>query len=529
MINKQVVNFLEEQTNKIKILFKNQTHAYWDATTTGKKEDYVRYELCQKELAKFFNNSENFKKIKDFLNSKISDKLVERQLKLLYNSYLGNQGDINLINEILKKSTAIEEKFNKFRARINGKEFTDNQIKEILEHETNSEKLQEAWEASKMQGELVSEELVELIKLRNKLARSLGFRNYYVLSLEANEQTESEITEIFSKLEKSTNSVFKKIKKEIDDFLSKRYKTSELKPWHYYDLFFQEGPKIYNVNLDKFYNKNVLEKAEEFYASIGLDVSSIIKKSDLYEKPGKYQHAYCMDLDREGDIRSLMNIKDNEHWMGTILHELGHAIYWKYIDENLPFLIRDTSNILTTEAVAMLMERNAKNSAFIKRFCGVDAKEIDKIAEDVKSGLKLRQIVFSRWSQVMFNFEKNLYKNPEQNLNELWWNLVKKYQLIDFFRDKADWASKIHFVSSPIYYHNYIIGELFASQINNYIAKKILKEKSAKNLDYAGKRKIGDCLKTRIFYPGAVYKWGELIKFSTDEELNPRYWIDEFC
>ena len=529
MINKQIINFLEEQTNKIKFLAKNQTHAYWDATTTGKKEDYARYELCQKELAKFFNNAENFKKIKEFLNSKIIDKLVERQLRLLYNSYLGNQGDINLINEILKKSTAIEEKFNKFRAKINRKELTDNQIKEILEKETNSEKLQEAWEASKIQGELVSKELRELIRLRNKLARSLGFKNYYVLSLEANEQTEKEITEIFSKLEKSTNSVFREIKKEIDDYISKKYKTSELKPWHYRDLFFQEGPKIYGVNLDKFYNKNVLEKAEKFYASIGVDISDIIKKSDLYEKPGKYQHAYCMDLDREGDVRSLMNIKDNEYWMGTILHEMGHAIYWKYINRNLPFLIRDTSHILTTEAVAMLMERNAKNPYFIKRFCNVRTEEIDRITEDVKKSLKLRQIVFSRWSQVMFYFEKSLYEYPEQNLNEIWWSLVKKYQLINFSRDKPDWASKIHLVSSPIYYHNYILGELFASQINNYIAKNVLKIKSSKNIDYADKKEIGDYLKIRIFYLGAIYKWEELIKSATDEELNTKYWIDEFC
>ena len=176
------------------------------------------------------------------------------------------------------------------------------------------------------------------------------------------------------------------------------------------------------------------------------------------------------------------------------------------------------------------MERNTKNTSFIRRFCKVNEEELSKIEEEVKKSLKLRQLVFSRWSQVMFNFERRLYDNPDQDLNKLWWDLVKKYQLIDFSRDKADWASKIHFVSSPIYYHNYTLGELFASQINNYIAKNILKEDaSLKNLDYSGKEQIGEYLKSRIFFPGARYKWNELIEKSTDEELNPEYWVDDFC
>ena len=45
--------------------------------------------------------------------------------------------------------------------------------------------------------------------------------------------------------------IFKKLKEEIDSFLSKKYAISieELKPWHYQDLFFQEGPLITKIDL----------------------------------------------------------------------------------------------------------------------------------------------------------------------------------------------------------------------------------------------------------------------------------------
>ncbi|MDO8537949.1 MAG: M2 family metallopeptidase [archaeon] len=529
MDEKEISQFLEEQAKEVRQLYINYAFGEWESKITGKPEAYEKYEQVQKEMAKFFNNTENFEKTKEYLNSNPKNLLIKRQLRVLHNSYLTGQGDLKLINKILEKSTILQQKFNTFRAKIGGKELTDNQIKEILKTETDSKKLQEAWEASKKQGELVVKELIELIKLRNRLAKSLGYKNYYILSLEANEQTEKDVVKIFEELDKSSDTAFKQVKKEMDEFLSKKYKTKELKPWHYSDLFFQEAPEIYHAELDKFYTEDVVTIAQNFYSSIGTDVSDILKRSDLYEKPKKYQHACCIDMDKEGDVRIIMNSKNNEKWMEVTLHELGHGIYQKYIDSNLPYLIRDNSHLITTEAIAQLFGRNSKNVSFIKDYCKVNASEIERLKEQIEKSLKLRELVFSRWSQVMVNFERQLYENPDQDLNKLWWKIVKQYQLIDFSRDKADWASKIHLVSAPVYYHNYLIGELYSSQITNHIAKNILKQNSLKNLKYSGNKQIGEYLKTKIFFPGASMKWDDLIEYSTGEKLNPKYWVQEFC
>jgi len=92
-------------------------------------------------------------------------------------------------------------------------------------------------------GEIAASEVIELVKMRNKLAKQLGFKNYYSMSLELGEQDEKEIINIFSELKQLTDEPFKKLKNEIDEKLSERYRTKELKPWHYQDLFFQEGLK----------------------------------------------------------------------------------------------------------------------------------------------------------------------------------------------------------------------------------------------------------------------------------------------
>lgn len=522
--------FVKNYSNKFSQLFKKGTLSWWKAYTTGDKEHFKKYEETTKEISKLHNNKEEFEKIKELLKTDIKDPLLKRQLKIMYNEYLSAQGDINLINKIISKEVEIEQKFNTFRSEIGGKSLTENEIKKILKTEADSEKVKEAWEASKKQGEVVEKDLLDVVKLRNKLANSSGFDNYYVMSLESNEQNVEDIKNIFQELEELTDESFKQIKKEVDVFLSKKFNISveDLRPWHYQDPFFQQAPEIYDVNLDKFFNKNILEISKKFYESIGINVKGILSRSDLYEKEGKSQHAFAIDLDREGDVRILENIIEDAYWLGVTLHELGHGIYWEHIGSSLPFLLRDTAHTFVTEAIAMFFERQTKNASFVKRYSNNFNEKDLEISDKLEKMQKLAQLISSRWIQVMVNFERKLYEDPDQDLNKLWWDLVKKYQLIDFYRDSPDWASKLHFASAPVYYHNYMLGELFASQFHSKLTKDILKKDSLKNVDYSGNTEVGDYLKEFIFKPGMKYEWSDLVEKATGEKLTPKYFVEEF-
>ncbi len=527
-----IKEFLESENKNLQEIIKKYAFAYWDALTTGEKEHYERSEKYLNEFNSYLNNKERFEEIKKFLdNSESLNSLEKRQLDILYRSYLGCQGDKELLEKISKKESEIEQKFNTFRAEIEGKKLTDNEIRDILENEINSEKLKQAWESSKKQGALVEKELLELIKLRNKLAKSLGFENYYIMSLELSEQKREDIEKIFNEMEIHLDGAFEKLKEEIDKSLSERYglPKDQLKPWHYQDLFFQKGPKAYDVDLDGFYKEDVIKTVKGFYSDAGFNVSGILEKSDLYEKSGKYQHACCIDMGGEGDVRIIQNVKNNEQWASTTLHELGHAIYSKiYSETALPFILKDSANIFTTEAIAILFERSSKNISFLKKYCNGNNEEVDKIADLVRKSLRTEELVFTRWDQVMFYFEKELYKNPDQDLNKLWWDLVKKHQLLDFYRDEPDWASKIHLASSPVYYHNYLLGKFLASQLNHYIVKNILKSDDFANPDYSNKE-IGEYLKENIFKLGATKTWDKLIEDATGEPLTAKYFAEEFA
>lgn len=531
---KEFSKFLEEHLKIVEPLFKEAALSYWNATASGRDEDYQKYSELQIKIREIYSNREDFKKIKALKQSgTVKEPLLRRQLELLYLAYLENQVDKELLKKIVELSTRVEQTFNTFRGKIDDKEVTMNEIKEILKKETDNEKRKKAWDASKQVGDVVAEDLRNLVKLRNRAAREAGFENYYIMMLTLREQDDRELERIFSELKKLTDEPFKQLKEEIDSILSKRYgiKPENMRPWHYHDPFFQEPPSIFEVDLDKYYERmDILKIGKEFYRSIGLSVDYILERSDLYERDKKYPHAYCIDIDRRGDVRVMLNLKNNLDWMGTLLHELGHAVYSKNIDPKLPFLLRSEAHIFTTEASAMFFGRLAMNAKWMEGMKIIDSKEREKIEPLLNKSLRLSQLVFARWAQVMRNFERELYKNPDRDLNALWWEMVNKYQFVnkpEGREGRNDWATKIHICSSPVYYHNYMLGELLASQLHYYISEKILKE-DPKKVSYVGKKEVGEWLKNNFYGLGASLPWNELIKKMTGEPLNPKYFVKQF-
>ncbi|MGB2809068.1 MAG: hypothetical protein WBC22_15095, partial [Sedimentisphaerales bacterium] len=91
-----------------------------------------------------------------------------------------------------------------------------------------------------------------------------------------------------------------------------------------------------------------------------------------------------------------------------------------------------------------------------------------------------------------------------------------------------DWAAKIHFAVAPCYYHNYMLGELFASQLHHHIVQNILKLESDENVSYVGQSKAGDFLTEKVFEAGNLYHWNKMIEQATGEKLTPKYFVTQF-
>lgn len=525
--------FIQEMTDAVEPLNKKLCQLYWQLATTGEENAARELAETEKKLKLLFSNPDQFAQLKQWERKGMKDPLIAQQIEILIKSCTPNQLDEKTISDLVERQTEIENIFNNFRTELDGKKITNNDIKDILKKEKNEETRKKAWEASKQIAEEVSNKVLELTKRRNKAAQKLGFVNHFEMSLGLQDLNSKWLLNLFYKLKQDTEETFSKKIGDLHKKLANYYGTlpEKIRPWHYEDPFSQETPAQGAFNLDPtIQNQDIVKVCREFYQGIDLDIADVLERSDLFEKKGKSQHAFCISMDKRKDVRVLCNIRPNTYWASTMLHELGHAAYSKNIDADLPYFLRDEAHLLTTEAIAMLMERMLKHPEWLEQMMHVSKEEVQKITPALWNQLALDKLITARWVMVVTNFEKALYTNPDQDLNGLWWKLVKEFQLISKpeGRDYPDWAAKIHISTIPVYYQNYLLGELFAAQIADTLEKEALK-KPLRDVSFCNNPHVGKLLKERLFKMGSKWRWDKLVPHVTHRKLDQQSFVRQFC
>ena len=505
---------VERAVERLRPLYKAASLSWWDANVSATEENEQRRVAAELALSDALADADLFGDI-EAARANGAEPLVRRQLDLLHASLVPQQVAESLRHRIVELEASVESRFAQHRGEVAGRPVDDNEIKRILRESDDVAERREAWEASKTVGAAVADDVRELARLRNEAARSIGYRDWFALAVDTSEMDETRLFETLDECDRLTVDAFAGWKAATDARLAERFgcAASDLAPWHYEDPFFQEVPAAGGVDLSHvFGDADVVALARETFDGIGLETGAILERSDLYPRDGKCQHAFCLDVDREGDVRVLANVAPDRYWADTMLHELGHGVFDLGIDRSLPWLLRDC-HLTLTEGIAILMGRLAQDAGWLREVAGVDAAEAGELQASLDAAQAAEVLVFTRWVLVMTNFERAFYADPEADLTALWWGLVTRYQLLTppSGRTGPDWAAKIHVACAPVYYHTYLYGHLVASQLHATL------EREAGGL--VGERAAGRLLAEQVFHPGESVRWDRLLSGATGEPL----------
>lgn len=532
--DKRFVELRDTYLSRYRPLWLESQAAWWEANTTGSDAAFARKKAADTALVELHGDRSFFAQLRSLKASGgLTEPLLQRQLEVMLRSFMMSQADPDLKKRIVDLENQVEQTFNTHRSRVGGEQLTENEVRDIVANTTDSAKAEEAWKAYMAVGAKVADTLDELVKLRNQVAGQLGYPNFYSMRLALQEIDEPRFFKLFEQIEALTRKPFAEVKKTIDARMAARFHIAEddLRPWHFGDLFFQEAPRVDEVDLDKLFNDaDLIALATKYYESMGLPCDDVIARSDLYEKAGKSPHAFSVDLDRAGDIRILCNLKPNAYWADTLLHELGHAVYDKYIDRSLPFLLREPSHSITTEGIAMMFGAMSKNEDWLRRVKGVDSERLAPMLHAAREAVRAEKLLFSRWALVMVHFEHQMYSEPSQDLGALWWKLKKQYQLLPspVTTQRPDYAAKIHVLMYPVYYHSYLMGDLFAAQVRHHIARTVLGLSGPVVTSFYKQPEVGEFLREKVFGPGDRFPWDELTKRATGEPLSAKYFVQQY-
>ncbi len=361
----------------------------------------------------------------------------------------------------------------------------------------------------------MADDVRELARLRNEAAEAVGYRDWFALSLATDEMDEEKLLETLAAADRVTAEPFARWKSASTDgsrSASAATSPSSAPGTTPIPSSRSRRPRARSTSTRSSRARTWSTLARRTFEGVGFEVEGILDRSDLYPRPGKNQHAFCIDIDRSGDVRVLANVIDNSSWADTMLHELGHGAYDLGFDDDLPWLLRDT-HLVTTEASALLFGALAGDREWLEQVLDVSPDEANELEGRLRAARAAELLVFTRWVLVMNGFERALYEDPERDLDAVWWELVARHQLVTppAGRKAPDWAAKIHIAVAPVYYHTYLYGSIVALQVMDALRSSVG--------GLVDRPEAGKLLRDKLYAPGASVRWDRLVEQASGRKL----------
>jgi hypothetical protein len=371
---------------------------------------------------------------------------------------------------------------------------------------------------------------IQVIKLRNKFAKMLGFADFYEYKARIDEDmTKKELFSIFEKIYEKTKFAFANVRK------LEKEKPGLRKPWNF--SYMMTGNFVKEED-PYFQFENVLSYWGRSMSALGIDLSGGTVKFDLLDRQGKHNNGFCHypELVKNIDGRwydGSANISSNAipkqlgsgvDGITTVFHEGGHAA--DRLNSTQPDCCINheypPSTISWAETQSMFMDTISSSVEWRTRYAK-DAKgnsyPFELFERKAKALHPLRPLGMMGICYVVF-FEKEIYEC--KNLDEKKVIAIAKKVYKRYFDRSEDSISvlnvpHIYNWESSAYYHGYGLAELGVFQWRDYFFKKY-----GYIVDNA---RVGKEIK-KIWSYGSLYTAKKLMKMATGSTLNPKSFIN---
>ena len=300
----------------------------------------------------------------------------------------------------------------------------------------------------------------ELVKIRNKMAKELGFDNYTQLAyyrmyrLDYNQEMVANYRkQVLNDLVPYASSLYERQRK--------RLKLDDFKFYDEYNEFLSGNPTP-KGNKDE-----LVEKAKKMYHEMSKETSEFIDLMienelwDLDSRDGKEMGGYCSSIPNYNVPFIFANFNGTSGDVDVLTHEAGHAFQY-YQSRNIPITSLHWPTMESAEIASMSMEFNAW--PWMKDFFKEDEAKYKFL--HLSSAIK-----FLPYGVLVDHFQHEVYNHPEMSIEErknCWRDLEKQYLPHKNYDDAPIlergtwWYRQGHIFAEPFYYIDYTLAQVCA-------------------------------------------------------------------
>ena len=287
-----------------------------------------------------------------------------------------------------------------------------------------------AYEGLRSIGSFVcSNGFLEIVKLRNQLARLLGFVDYYDYTVtNAEGFSKDKLFEILDGLEEGTRPLMVKARKQLEEL----HGTKALDPWN--TGYMMAGSVIKKMDPYFPFSKSV-ENYMRSYAAMKIGYSNATMTLDLLDRKNKYSNGFChwpvpawvkpdgTWVPSKTNFTSLADptaVGSGLTALNTLMHEAGHAAHFANIIQPSPLFSQERAptSVAYAENQSMFLDSLVGDAAWRAKY----AKDLDGnpipfsiIEEGIRSTHPFKVFQLRAMLCVSY-FEKALYELPEAEI-----------------------------------------------------------------------------------------------------------------
>lgn len=497
------------------------------------------------EMEAFLADESKLKQTRDFLDLVPADSDHAKTLKMLertFGCYIMESEEAKTLRaEATKIEGQLEGARNKLTlgATIDGKfeEMSSVGLRNKVRVESDENVRKACYEGLSKIGDFVCDNgFVELVKVRNRMAKALGYLDFYDYKVtNAEGFGKLALFEILDTLEEGTRPILESAR----ELFAEEKGASALEPWN--QSFLMAGDVTRRMDPYFPFEKSVEQWGRSF-AAMNISYRGAKMDLDLLDRKGKYSNGFCHwpqpawvkpDGSWQPSTTHFTSLADpsaiGSGYTGltTLMHEAGHAAHFANINMPSPLFAQERSptSVAYAELQSMFLDSLVGDADWMAKYAiSRDGEAIpwDLVADQIKATHPYKVFALRGMLAVPY-FEKALYEMAEEDVTA---------ESIKALADKVEkdvqgglsprpLLSVPHILSdeASCYYHGYVLAEMGVHQTREFFIQK--------DGFISDNPEVGPTITEAYWQPGNSEPFLGLVENLTGSPLTGNAWVNE--